>query len=324
MAEKMECWPGWETVREIGKGSYGAVYEVQRELAGTTEKAAVKVLHIPGNGASVKELLAEGEDNASITKRFEGYRDDALREYLLMSRMKGQTNVVCCDDVRYIQQEDGFGWDIYIKMELLTPLSDVLTGAISEDLVIRMSKDLCSALTLCGKHNIVHRDIKPQNIFISSTGDFKLGDFGIAKTIEKTSLGTKIGTFNYMAPEVFHNQSYGASADICSLGLVMYWLLNERRHPFLPLPPAVLTNSLREEARQRWFSGEPLPAPAHGSKELKDIVLKACAFDPTARYTDPQQMRDALAALAGGSDLILYDRKADLPPSLKLRPPEEL
>lgn len=69
---------------------------------------------------------------------------------------------------------------------------------------------------LCKKHNIIHRDIKPANIFASGNGDYKLGDFGIAKTIEQTSGGTKIGTYDYMAPEVYHDQPYGNTADIYS------------------------------------------------------------------------------------------------------------
>lgn len=295
--DKPVCWPGWETVREIGKGSFGAVYEIQRDLAGNLEKAAVKVLHIPQSGDNVRELRDNGYNSASITEHFKGWLDDTLKEYALMSRLKGQTNVVCCDDVHYYQQDNGYGWDIYIKMELLTPLTRTLPERIPEETVIRLGMDLCRALSLCRKFKIVHRDIKPQNIFLSESGDYKLGDFGIARTMERTSSGTKIGTYNYMAPEVYNNQPYSAAADLCSLGLVLYWMLNERRMPFLPLPPKTPTSSQHEEARQRRFSGEELPPPANGSDGLKRIVLKACAFDPAARYDDPQQMYKELASL---------------------------
>lgn len=144
------------------------------------------------------------------------------------------------------------------------------------------------------KKKIIHRDIKPQNIFVSPHGVYKLGDFGIAKTMEKTSSGTKAGTYKYMAPEVYHNHPYGHAADIYSLGIVLYWMLNERRVPFLPLPPVKINADLEDEAKQRRFRGEPIPPPIHGSPELKQIVLKALSFDPKQRY---QSVTDLLADL---------------------------
>ena len=294
-----EFWPGWETVRKIGSGSFSTVYEIRRALPnGDIEKAALKVITIPQNESDIDELYSSGYDNASITAHFRNYLADIVNEYALMSKIKGHTNVVYCDDVRYIQHIDGFGWDIFIKMELLTPLAKVKDIDSVEDFSIRLGRDICSALTLCRKKNIIHRDIKPQNIFVSEDGNFKLGDFGIAKAVEKTTGGTKIGTYGYMAPEVYNNQPYGAAADIYSLGLVMYWLLNERRLPFLPLPPVVPKIAQSEEARNRRFAGEPLPAPKNGSQELKRIVLKACAFEPANRYYTAEEMLADLTALS--------------------------
>ena len=86
-----------------------------------------------------------------------------------------------------------------------------------------MGVDICKALELYQKYNIIHRDIKPENIFVSDNGDFKLGDFGIARTIEKTMSDlSKKGTYNYMAPEVYQGGEYGFSVDLYSLGIVLY------------------------------------------------------------------------------------------------------
>jgi len=292
-----QLWPGWETVRLIGRGSFGSVYEIQRNIFDDTEKAALKVITIPQNESDIEEMYSDGYDDESITNTFKSHLKSIVSEYLLMRKMNGCANIVNCDDVRYIQHDDGIGWDIYIKMELLTPLTKALPEDISEDTVVSVAKDMCTALELCRKHEIIHRDIKPQNIFVSENGDYKLGDFGIAKTVEKTMGGTKIGTYKYMAPEVYNNQPYGSGADIYSLGLVLYWMLNERRLPFLPLPPQKLSAGMDESARTRRFSGEPIPQPKHGSKELKEIVLKACAYDPKDRYQTAQEMLDALGAI---------------------------
>lgn len=293
-------WPGWEVVRRLGAGSFGSVYEIQRDLYGKTEYAALKVISIPQDSGDIDELYADGYDRESITQRFRSYLEDIVREYAMMAEMKGHANVVYCDDLLQVPHEDGLGWDIYIKMELLTPLVQALPVEIPEEQVIRLGADICSALVLCKQRSIIHRDIKPQNIFISRDGNYKLGDFGIAKTAEKTSGGTKTGTYKYMAPEVYKGEPYGTSVDVYSLGLVLYWMLNERRTPFLPLPPKAPTTYQEDEAKHRRFSGEPLPPPAHGSKELQAIVLKACAYRPQDRFKSAAEMLEALHALQQG------------------------
>ena len=298
MNNTMPTWPGWETVRLIGRGSFGAVYEIERDMLGEKEKAALKVITIPQNDSDISEMRSDGYDDESITSTFKEHLKSIVAEYSLMRKLNGSAYVVNCDDVRYVQHDDGIGWDIFIKMELLTPLPSALPADVPEEQAIKIAKDICSALVQCKQFGIIHRDIKPQNIFVSPLGDYKLGDFGIAKTVEKTSGGTKIGTYKYMAPEVYNNQPYGAGADIYSLGLVLYWLLNERRLPFLPPPPEKLCAGMEEEARLRRFNGEAIPAPAHGSEELKRIVLKACAFDPKDRYQNAEEMLRDLEALS--------------------------
>ena len=300
--ENRISWPGWEIVRLIGRGSFGAVYEIERDMLGEKEKAALKVITIPQSSSDIDELYGEGYDDESITSTFKAYLKSIVAEYSLMRKMNGSANVVNCDDVCYVQHDDGFGWDIFIKMELLTPLTKSLVKTASDEQVVRIGSDICKALILCKKHNIIHRDIKPANIFVSENGDYKLGDFGIAKTVEKTSGGTKIGTYEYMAPEVYHDQPYGSTVDIYSLGMVLYWLLNERRTPFLKMPPSLPTNSEKEYARKRRFGGEAIPTPVHGSDELKRIVLKACAFDPKDRFQSAQEMLTALLEIDGTID----------------------
>ena len=297
-------WPGWETIDLIGRGSFGAVYEIERKLFDETEKAALKVISIPQNSSDIEEMYNDGYDDESITSTFRSHLQNIVAEYSLMRKMNGSSNIVNCDDVRYIQHDDGCGWDIFIKMELLTPLAKAIPQNPSEETVVRIAKDMCAALELCKKYDIVHRDIKPQNIFVSPNGDYKLGDFGIAKTVEKTMGGTKVGTYKYMAPEVYHNQPYSSGADIYSLGLVLYWLLNERRMPFMPLPPEKMRAGMEEESRYRRMNGEKLPAPKHGSEELKAIVLKACAFDPKDRYQSAAEMKQALEALGKAEEQI--------------------
>lgn len=135
-------WPGWETVKDIGAGSYGMVYEIRRELYGFTERAALKVISIPKNRGEIDEMLGNGYDQDSIYHTLEHRLQNILDEYKLMRKMNGHSNVVNCDDVNCVEHEDGIGWDIYIKMELLTPLLKALlqsAASVYAGIVLRYS-----------------------------------------------------------------------------------------------------------------------------------------------------------------------------------------
>ncbi len=289
-------WPEWTIGRMIGEGSFGAVYEMHRDMLGASDQAALKVLSIPQKQSDVDELRSDGYREESIRERYNSHLKDIAREYKTMAELKGHTNIVYCDDLRFLPNANGIGGDITIKMELLTSLSNHLSGQLLVDdkTVIQIGIDICKALAICRANKIIHRDIKPQNIFVSRDGNYKLGDFGIARATEGTSSGTRTGTYKYMAPEVYNNTPYGAAVDIYSLGMVLYWLLNERRGPFLPLPPENTTYSQEEKANAQRFTGKKLPPPAHGSKELQAVVLKACAYNPKNRYVTPEDMQKAL------------------------------
>lgn len=278
-------WPGWETVQLIGRGSFGAVYEIQRDVLGDIEKAALKVMSIPQNSSEIDELYSDGYDDESITSTFQNHLKSIVAEYSLMRKMNGSANIVNCDDIRYVQHDDGIGWDIFIKMELLTPLTKALGKEISEDQVIQLAKDMCSALILCKNLDIVHGHITPASIFVSEGGSYKLGDFDNEIYYRITSRKPRPYTYKYIAPEIYNDQSYGSAADIYSIGLVLYWMLNEQRLPFLPLPPTRPNYTMIMNAQSRRLSGEQFPAPAHGSEALKQLVLKACVYKPEDRMS---------------------------------------
>lgn len=291
---EVPVWPGWQTRRVIGRGSFGTVYEIYRNLFGQEEVAAVKHLSIPETDSEVEELENEGYDAASISTHYKRYLEEIVREYSLMMDLKGCGNIVYCDDLRYEPHADGIGWDIFIKMEMLTPLKKAVSSGFDEAQVRKLGQDICCALKLCEDRSIIHRDIKPENIFVSKAGEYKLGDFGVAKISERSATGTKIGTFDYMAPEVYLSKPYGAKADQYSLGLVLYWLMNDRKLPYLS-GDGIPSAPEREEARARRFSGEALPRPIHGSEALWQVVQKACSFAPEQRYASPGAMMEALA-----------------------------
>lgn len=273
---RIELWKGWEVIREIGNGGYGRVYLIEKNMQGSTMRAALKV------------ISSNEHDEPTMQK--------LIDEYKLSCKLKS-THIVSCDDFAVQVYQDG-GREIYIKMELLTPLMEVYREPMNEQQVIRLGMHLCEALMVCDFHGIVHGDIKPQNIYVSTCGEYKLGDFGTAAILEHPKSDKLVGTRKYMAPETYHNHKFHRGSDIYSLGMVLYWLLNQRRIPFLPLHPITATGQLEERAIERRVRGEKIPYPLYGSEELKRIVLKACEYDVYDRYHSPKEMWLDLAKLA--------------------------
>ena len=298
-----EYWREWEIAELLGKGSFGEVYRIVRKgFDNFTEESALKVIRIPQDPSDYQAVLEEGMSQESATAYFEGIVTELSKEFTLMSSLKGNSNIVSFEDYEVTKITDDFGWEIFIRMELLTPLNTYISqNRITAADVARIGIDICRALELCEAENIIHRDIKPENIFVSKHGDFKLGDFGIAKRLDNVSVSlTKKGTLSYMAPEVYRGLPYTSSVDQYSLGIVLYRLLNYNRVPFMPPYPEEIRFHDREEARARRMNGEVLPPPVNASPDMSRVILKACAFEPADRFRDVKSMRNALEALLSG------------------------
>jgi len=311
-------WLEWEVVEQLGEGSFGKVYKVVREEHGVTSTAAVKVISIPQSDAELSSIRAEGLDETGTRSYFEGIVTDFVNEIKLMESMKGTSNIVSVEDYKVLEKTDKIGWDIFIRMELLTPLNDYTANKeLTEAEVIKLGQDICSALELCAQRNIMHRDIKPENIFVSSFGDFKVGDFGIARKLEKTSDSlSRKGTPNYMAPEIDTSKDYDATVDIYSLGLVLYKLLNNNRLPFLDPTAQLIQYQDRKAAIDRRLSGEPMPAPINASQHMAQVILAACAFKPAERFQTPTAFKNALGAIKGEKPSPIPPRPVTAPADL--------
>ena len=298
-------WNTWNIDSLIGTGGFGSVYKIYREEFGKKHYCALKIISIPRTAAEEKQAYYEGMDEKSATQYFRDIVEVIYREIAIMAELKGKTNIVSYEDHEIVQKKDGVGFHILIRMELLESLNDyVLRNDFTNTDVINMGKDLCKALILCQKRNLIHRDIKPGNIFVSSDGDYKLGDFGIARQMEGAQGGlTIVGTLDYMAPEVYSGNRYDERVDIYSLGMVLYYFLNGKKGPFSSTTTKIPSYSERQDSMVKRFSGKSLPAPALASNRLSKIILKACEYDPNNRYQTPEEIMKALEAL-NASDLV--------------------
>ena len=288
----VSVWPEWELIEKIGEGSFGKVYKAKRTERGRSFYSAIKIISIPASKGELDSVRSEMNNEQSTREYFRNLVEDCIQEIYTMEHFCGNSHVVSFEDFKVVEYLDEIGWDISIRMEYLTSFMDYCTGKeLTEKEVIKLGCDLAMALIYCRKLNIIHRDVKPENIFVSRFGDFKLGDFGIAREQAHTmSNMSKKGTYSYMAPEIYKGEKYDSSIDIYSLGIVLYKLMNQNRLPFLSLDKQFIRYRDIETELARRISCEKIQAPVNASAAFSHIILKACAYEPGKRYRKPEDM----------------------------------
>ncbi len=284
----------WEIDIPIGDGSHGrtVVYRLKRIRGGQTEYSALKAIPLTEEYGIWEELPTKQQN--SYGEMLFKKTTSAKSEIAAMEELRGHPNVVRYLDHTFIDwnHEGCFGRDLYIQMELLKDLRREITdrGGLSENEIIKIGCDICKALIHCHSKGIIHRDIKPDNIFCDGEGNFKLGDFGISKILEDPVhgyAGTGVGTFAYLPAEQLKGR-YNKLVDIYSLGLVLYELSNNNRLPF------AASERVTDPEVVKRLSGEPLPKPSNASPELSRVILKACSFHPKDRYASAEEFLAAL------------------------------
>jgi len=298
--ELSSVWPQWSISNYIGSGSFGDVYEIFREENGNVYKSALKVIRVenPLNKTVAFSQTSKVPDNSAFPQ-------DIEKEIGIMEQLKGAPNIIVIEDhaILYDEKDE---YTILIRMELLENLHSYINrkGVLSQKEIIKLGIDICRALTYCEKRNIIHRDIKEDNLFYSPIGDFKLGDFGVSRQLEKalyTSGMTQIGTSAYIAPEIYWGDKYDASVDTYSLGIVLYKLLNNNRYPFCPDYPAPMTSEDVARANITRLQKTPIPLPSSTPKALGEIIVKACNPDRKLRYKNAYEFKKALEEYERGN-----------------------
>lgn len=276
--EIRQPFEGWETVGELGAGS--GRYELRRtNTDGTEERAELLICRMDKDS---EEAIRTAKKLAS--------------ELSAQQKLQGCEHIVTYQEFKAEKNEEDTGGVIYIRRECLTPLAEYCReNGVDETLVLRLGIDISRALMECEALGINHGNIRPRNIYITEDGFFKLGGFGGAAAREVIDCGAEACA--YMAPEMFHGQMWDNRADVYSLGMVLYWLLNRCRGAFLPQPPEPVTQELIEQALRRRMGGEHIPAARFGGRVLQNAVLRACEFNPRERYSSAEQLMNALQRL---------------------------
>lgn len=274
-AELPSFFIGWTVEDFIANGSYGSVYKIKKRSQVNSKSSALKVVEVTPEqrAAYVAEVaLVQNIDSyyvAHIEDFDEIKRRDSQKSYLLM------------------------------RMELLTPIDP---ASVTLEQVISLGIQICAGLQVCHASipQIIHSDIKPDNILVTPAGNYKLGDFGSLQLGAGES-GQAIGTPYFMPPEVVALKRYDHRADLYSLGLTLYVLLNKGAPPFIESGVA--------KALSRRLAGEALPALKGVPDNVMAVIRKATAKDPDARYQRASELRRALEVTSmvrrrfGGADM---------------------
>jgi serine/threonine-protein kinase len=263
-------------VRALGRGGMGTVYLAEHPVIGS--RVAIKFLH--ESMATNPELVARFYDEARAVNRI------------------GHENIVGIFDLSMLPPNRYYIVMEYLDGEALSAM--VRRGAMAADEAVAILLQLCDALQCAHERGVVHRDLKPDNVFVlrrRGAPFVKLLDFGIAKLRDapagaQTMAGMIVGTPEYMAPEQCENRTIDARTDVYALGVMAYQMLSGVL-PFTGSITQLLMAHVRETPRPpRSVNG--LLAPA-----LDDAILRALRKRPEDRFPD---MNAFAAALAAGRD----------------------
>ncbi len=267
--ETIESLGKYEIKRTLGRGAMGIVYEGWDPII--ARRVAIKTVKLPENAddPETEEALARFRREAQAAGRLTHPNIVGVFDY-------GETN-----DLAYIVMEfvDGPPLKSLLDKEERFALSDAM----------RVMEDLLAGLQFSHERGVVHRDIKPANVMLTSGGQVKIADFGIAR-IESSSMtqaGTLLGTPAYMSPEQFMGQVVDARTDIYSSGVLLYQLLTGER-PFEGGLSAIMHKALNTEP----------PAPSQLSvtapPALDAVVRRAMAKRPEDRFASATAFAEAV------------------------------
>lgn len=247
-------------------------------------KYIVKIISIPASQVQLQALLLTGayQSEAAARDYFLELAQSIVAETDVLAKLSKQEGFLPFEDYQIVPMEKDVGYDVYLLSSYRRSLARHLRKTSMTHLAaINLGLDLCDALTVSRKAGYLFAGLKPENIFICNDREFRIGDLGFLKldSLKFTSIPERCISA-YTAPEIIDAFSdVNPTIDIYAAGLILYQIYNGGVLPF--------------EGRA---SAEVLPAPAYADYELAEIILKACAPDPSERWQDPHEMGQALIA----------------------------
>ena len=246
----------YEAQTFLGRGAFGEAYLIKSNVTGiyyVNKRISLECLSEEDRKKVINEaVLLKMIDHPNIIK---------FKEVFITVKPIKRLNLI---------MEYANGGDISQKIKTQKPKN------FDENLLIDWLTQLCHALQYIHNKKIIHRDIKPDNIFLNNYGQIKLGDFGVSKNLESMKMAsTFIGSIDYLAPEIIDGKNYSFEADIWSLGVTFYELMTFEK-PFKGNFPAVFLKITKDEVE---------PINDYYSKEFRNLTYSMLNKDPSKRPT---------------------------------------
>ena len=268
----------WKIEDVISYGKFSTIYKANKSDGSV---AAVKYVSLPLPKLEMDKIISLGyaKNHQEVNNYF---MNNINNEVKIMKQFNGNPYIVNCYNTHVEQSNVGVNY--YVMMEYVEDLKTHYgSKVISIDDVLKIARDVCSALTLCSSINLIHGDIKPENVFLGLDGNYKLGDFSSSFNINNSCVND-YGSLNYMAPEKYNGKKLDYSSDIYSLGIMMYQLINGKL-------PFVSSSVDEKKAFELRMSGKELPIIKGINKNIMNIILKACSYNSSDRYKNAMDMK---------------------------------
>ena len=291
----------------LGRGGFAEVYEAQTRTS-QNSNFALKVIGF-GNQNVDSDFFNE---SVQVQKDVGGFQDDVVKIYdhtEIWVTLDEKDNVI-----EAVKEKPNPILRTTIKLQfiLMEKIASVLTrtkaGNIrilpaqlaqgDEQEILKLAYDIGLALRRAHDNNVIHRDVKLENVFYSEKKkQYKLGDFGIAKKTENGFAGTVAFTRGYAAPEVRVSEDrYDNTADIYSFGMMLYVLSNNLKFPD--------SDTYNANLNMQYEPGYIVPYPERPiSAGLYNMIVKACMYDPNQRYQSMEEMLLDIDKLMYGTNM---------------------
>ena len=245
----------------------------------TGDKYIVKVISLPPSQTQVDALKLAGvvSDDDSIRHYFQERSIETITEIETLQALSRHEGFMPCEGYQLEPSEDGLGFDIYMLSPYRRSLERQFTKRPFTQLdAINLGMDICSALMACRRNGYLFVNLKPNNIYLTPNGEFKISDLGFLNmgNLKYATIPSQYIS-DYTAPEMKDAfATPNTSIDIYALGAILYSVYNGGVLPSV--------------------DADVPPAPQYADEELAAIIVKACSKNPEDRWEDPAQMGQAL------------------------------
>lgn len=301
-------WGSWIVGEAIRLNRFSKTHIARAMVDGQTVYSHIKHIVIPLDNKN--DISVEG-----ITTR-KVMLDTLLEDVKISDLLCDFPNIHTYDAVKVVHNSNNAIYDIFLRLPPLKDLTEILCErSLTEIDVIKMAINICSALEIAEGKGIIHRHLSPDAIFINENDEFIVGDFCCGERLATFyDNSVKLKAMEYASPEEYQSGIITNSSNLYSLGMILYYLFNNCKLPFMPDNCEELkAREYNKFVYKRIFS-DTLPKPENANDKITKIIFKCCEINPNDRWLCASDLKNALIDYYDGlvEDNDFKDRQANL------------